>query len=224
MGIVGAFVVPHPPLVVPTVGRGEERAVQKTIDAYRTVGREIVEMRPEVIVVSSPHAPMFRDAFHVTTSPRLRGSMFQFGAPQEVIDAACDVDFARSLIAQMKERRIPTVDSTFYPGDMDHGTFVPLYFVREAYAAVCKEHGVEEHVVRCAVGDEVFAAQRIGHAVDKTAPCRQERDARVAGRCQHFICTGAADVDPLPVRTHGSQDHPNGFFCKGICGHGRPVR
>ena len=46
MGIVFACAVPHPPLIVPAVGCGEERGIQATIDAYRTVAREVVEAAP----------------------------------------------------------------------------------------------------------------------------------------------------------------------------------
>ena len=39
MSIVGAFVVPHPPIILPEVGRGEERRIAKTIEAYREAAR-----------------------------------------------------------------------------------------------------------------------------------------------------------------------------------------
>ena len=32
MGIVFACAVPHPPLIVPAVGRGQEREIQATVD------------------------------------------------------------------------------------------------------------------------------------------------------------------------------------------------
>ena len=35
MGITAAFMVPHPPLIVPDVGKGEERKIADTIEAYR---------------------------------------------------------------------------------------------------------------------------------------------------------------------------------------------
>ena len=34
MAIVGAIAVPHPPLIVPAVGRGDQARIQDTIDAY----------------------------------------------------------------------------------------------------------------------------------------------------------------------------------------------
>ena len=34
MSVIAGFVVPHPPLIVPQVGRGSEKQVQETIDVY----------------------------------------------------------------------------------------------------------------------------------------------------------------------------------------------
>jgi len=39
MPIVGPAIVPHPPIIVPSVGRGREREVQNTVDAYRTAAQ-----------------------------------------------------------------------------------------------------------------------------------------------------------------------------------------
>ena len=33
MAILGAFAVPHPPIILPEIGRGEERRIQATSDA-----------------------------------------------------------------------------------------------------------------------------------------------------------------------------------------------
>ena len=41
MGILGAFVVPHPAVIVPEIGKGQEKKVQKTIDAYQVAAHTI---------------------------------------------------------------------------------------------------------------------------------------------------------------------------------------
>ena len=35
--ILGAFMVPHPPIILPEVGRGEEKKIRATTDAYEAV-------------------------------------------------------------------------------------------------------------------------------------------------------------------------------------------
>ena len=55
MSILGAVIVPHPPLIIPTVGRGQEQEVQATIDAYRTAAKQVAAWNPEVLMITSPH-------------------------------------------------------------------------------------------------------------------------------------------------------------------------
>ena len=65
MAIVGAIAVPHPPLIVPAVGRGDQARIQATIDAYEQAVRKLLAAQPDCLVVTSPHAPMFRDGFQI---------------------------------------------------------------------------------------------------------------------------------------------------------------
>ena len=96
MGILAAYAVPHPPLIVPSVGKGEERAIQSTIDAYREVARRIARHKPDIVIVSSPHAPFYRDCFFVATGARSHGDMRRFGVYDEGIDVLHDEDFAEA--------------------------------------------------------------------------------------------------------------------------------
>lgn len=63
MGILAAYAVPHPPLIVPAVGRGEEAKISDTIRSYEEVARRVAAHAPDTVVVLSPHAPAYRDGF-----------------------------------------------------------------------------------------------------------------------------------------------------------------
>ena len=67
MPIIGAILVPHPPIIIPTVGRGQEREVQATIDAYRAAAKQAAAWEPEVLIVTTPHLVMYADYFHICT-------------------------------------------------------------------------------------------------------------------------------------------------------------
>lgn len=176
MGIVAAYAVPHPPLIVPAVGRGDERAIQATVDAYNQVAREIVALDPDLIVLTSPHAPFFRDAFHITTDPQLNGDMAQFGAPKTRVEASCDVEFAQALIGKLGDDGILAVGSEQYPSGMDHATFVGLFFVLEAFkeaggaAEVGRSAFVPCPIVRVGLSMLSFETHRqVGHHIAKLA-------------------------------------------------------
>lgn len=144
MGILAAYVVPHPPLIIPTVGRGEERGIQRTINAYNIVAERIVRHNPDVIVLTSPHAPLYRDAFHLTTTPELSGTMAQFNAPKTQLDADINLNLVAALQTCFDDQNIPHVGSSWRDQDMDHATFIPLYFVQNAYERLIEhapEHG-----------------------------------------------------------------------------------
>lgn len=168
MSILAAYAVPHPPLIIPTVGRGEERGIQDTIDAYREVACRIAALRPETIVVVSPHAPLYRDAFHVTDSPALSGSMAPFGAPQTQVDARTDGEFVYALAQAAEAAGIPLAGSRRRDGDMDHATFIPLWFANEAI----REAGEEPAYQIVRIGLSLLAPdvhRRLGALVAGTA-------------------------------------------------------
>ena len=47
MSIIAGFAVPHPPLIIPQIGRGSEHQVDKTIQAYEQAAEKIAELKPE---------------------------------------------------------------------------------------------------------------------------------------------------------------------------------
>ena len=47
MPIAATYMVPHPPMIVPQVGKGSEEQVRETVRAYEAVAAEIAEIRPE---------------------------------------------------------------------------------------------------------------------------------------------------------------------------------
>lgn len=66
--------LPHPPIILPEIGHGEKRKIRKTIAAYRTVMKQAVLLRPETIILTSPHSVMYADYFHVSPGREAQGS------------------------------------------------------------------------------------------------------------------------------------------------------
>ncbi|MGI6214477.1 MAG: AmmeMemoRadiSam system protein A [Christensenellales bacterium] len=133
MSIIGAAIVPHPPLIVHEVGRGEEEIVHKTIHSYREVAKKIAAMQPETLVISSPHTVMYQDYFHISPGKEARGSLSQFGAPQVHINVEYDRELSRTICAEAKALNFPAGTLGERDPSLDHGTMVPLYFIRQYY-------------------------------------------------------------------------------------------
>ncbi len=133
MGVVAAYAVPHPPLIVPEVGKGQEHAIQKTIDAYEEVARRVAAHAPEVVVVSSPHAPLFYNCFHVSTGDAAHGDLRDFGTWDASMNVAYDSTFVSALTSCARAHDIPICGSGMQDDELDHATFIPLYFVNELF-------------------------------------------------------------------------------------------
>ena len=104
--ITGAFMVPHPPLIIPEIGRGEEKKIQATIDAYHETGRRIGSLKPETIVLLSPHQVMYADYFHISPGKGAKGDFGRFGAGQVKMSVEYDTEFVKSLCRCFCRRRL----------------------------------------------------------------------------------------------------------------------
>ena len=133
MSVLAAFMVPHPPMIVPEVGQGSERQVEATRAAYIQVAKEITALKPETIIISSPHATLYADYFHISPGREAEGSFAQFRAPQVRFRETYDDELVQSIVRHAREQDFPTGTMGERDKSLDHGTMVPLYFIRQQY-------------------------------------------------------------------------------------------
>ncbi len=133
MSIIAAFMVPHPPMIVPEVGRGSENQIKKTIKAYEKVADEIAALKPETIIISSPHSVMYSDYFHISPGAHASGSFSDFGAPQVSFDVDYDEELVNLLSARAEASNFPAGTLGGKRPELDHGTMVPLWFITKKY-------------------------------------------------------------------------------------------
>ena len=204
MSLMASYMVPHPPMIVPEVGRGSERQIEATRKAYARVAEEIAALRPETIILSSPHATMYADYIHISPGRGADGSFSQFRAPQvrfreeydaELVKTIERMAIANGLSAGTRGQRDP---------QLDHGTMVPLYFIRQACAGFklvrvglsglpLEDHYRLGQLIQRAVEETgrraVFVASGdLSHKVQSYgpygyAPEGPEYDARIMGVC-----------------------------------------
>ncbi len=129
MSIVAAYIVPHPPLIVPAVGRGEERKIRKTVDSYHQAARQIGELKPDTIVVITPHSVMYQDYIHISPGNRTAGNLNQFGDYKTRIEVDYDIELVTVIEKLAEKAGIAAGTSNERDSLLDHGTMVPLYFI-----------------------------------------------------------------------------------------------
>lgn len=133
MPILAAYMVPHPPMIVPQIGKGSEKQITKTIRAYETVAEEIAALGPETIIISSPHSVLYADYFHISPGKGAKGDFGRFGAGQVSFSETYDTELAERICGIAKEKDFPAGTLGERERQLDHGTMVPLYFVEQKY-------------------------------------------------------------------------------------------
>ncbi len=131
MAVIGAFMVPHPPLIIHEVGHGEEDGIAATVAAYKNAAQRIAALKPETIVVTSPHAVMYSDYFHISPGAEAYGNFGQFGAPQVQFHVAYDEQLVKAVCGEAQTAGLPAGTGGEKNPALDHATMVPLYFINQ---------------------------------------------------------------------------------------------
>ncbi|MBR3552628.1 MAG: AmmeMemoRadiSam system protein A [Clostridia bacterium] len=134
MPILAGFMVPHPPLIVPAIGKGGEEQILETTRAYERVAEEIAALQPDTLIVTSPHAVMYADYFHISPGGKAEGSFRQFRAPGVRFAEQYDTELVNRICKLADAEHLPAGTLGERDKDLDHGTMVPLWFIRNKYA------------------------------------------------------------------------------------------
>ena len=125
--LVFSAIAPHPPIMVPEVGRESIAGVVDSIDAMAELTRRLIDSGAESVVMISPHAPLEVDSFVAYEGPEVYGDFANFHAPETSFAVRVDEE----LLAAIKKAAASEnyYVSTLPEHDLDHGTAVPLYFL-----------------------------------------------------------------------------------------------
>lgn len=133
MPILKTYIVPHPPLIIPEIGKGEERKILKTIESYEAIAQDIASLKPDTIIVSSPHSTLYSDYFHVSPKKEANGDFNRYTNQQISIHVTYDVELRKMLIEACKKKEIPIGTLGEKQSELDHATMIPLYFINKYY-------------------------------------------------------------------------------------------
>lgn len=136
--IISSYIFPHPPIIVPEVGKGGEEGAAKTLDAVKRAAQLISKEKPTTIIVTTPHGPVFQDYIYVSTSEKLRGDLSQFRAGEVRLEFTNNIELVNKIISYAKAENIYAggLDDSIarkynVSRELDHGALVPLYFVNQ---------------------------------------------------------------------------------------------
>ena len=167
MSILGAVMVPHPPIILPEIGRGEEKKIRATTDAYQKAMAFAASLKPETVIITSPHSVMYSDYFHISPGLDAEGDFRRFRARNVRIRAEYDYELVHTLCGICDRDDFPAGTMGERDPGLDHGTMIPLYFLNQ-HMDPDSYRVVRIGLSGLPLTDHYLLGQKICEAVDKT--------------------------------------------------------
>lgn len=134
MPLLAGYMVPHPPIAVPEIGRGEELKIADTLASFDEVALDIASLKPDTIILTSPHSILYRDYFHISPGRAAIGDFSRFGARNVTFSTQYDDELAEAIAIEADKAGIPAGFEGERDPLLDHGTTVPMYFINKRYS------------------------------------------------------------------------------------------
>ncbi|MCE9586261.1 AmmeMemoRadiSam system protein B [Candidatus Uhrbacteria bacterium] len=127
--IVLAAIVPHSPLLAPTIGKEHREKMTDTLNAFEELAQSLYLAKPDTIVMLSPHAPMYPDSFSGNIAPSFKGSLKEFGDHGTELPIKADFLLLDHIHRHMRDNKTPfTMTSA---EELDYATTIPLMFLNK---------------------------------------------------------------------------------------------
>jgi AmmeMemoRadiSam system protein A/AmmeMemoRadiSam system protein B len=193
MSILGAVAVPHPPLIIPSVGQGREDGIGHTIIAYQKAMQFVSSLKPKTVVIVSPHATAYQDYLHMSSGDMAEGDFSAFGAPDEKVTCRYDMKMVELLEELCAKTHLSAGSYGERVYKLDHGTAIPLYFLNKFYK--------DYEVVRIGIsGLSLGDHYRLGMLVKEASELLDKRVVFIAsGDLSHKL----KDDGPYGYSAHG---------------------
>jgi len=126
--ITFAAIVPHPPMLLPKVGKDNVKKAKVTVAAMKTIEQDLYLSHPDTIVVVSPHGPVMPDAFMINLAANYSAGFKDFGDFETVKTWTADFMLI-DRIQRNARKETPLVLGS--EENLDYGAGIPLVLLTE---------------------------------------------------------------------------------------------
>lgn len=133
MSLVFAAITPHPPILIPTIGKENLEKINKTRQAMEKLEQDLYAAKPEIIIVISPHGEIAGEAFTINLASEYEINFETFGDFATKLKIRGDtVMFATNK--ENLEDKSPL--NIITEAKLDHGVGVPIFYLTKHLPAV----------------------------------------------------------------------------------------
>jgi len=125
--IVHAAFVSHSPLLMPSIGKENTKALEKTSNSLVAVAKRFAELNVETLVTISAHHPLYKATFAGQIHDPYRADFSEFGDLTTTFSIKPDLETMDRLRHHLRDEGINFALDTHE--SLDYGTSIPLNFI-----------------------------------------------------------------------------------------------
>ena len=126
MSLVFSAIVPHPPILIPCIGKENLQPIAKTKMALESLEKDLYAAKPDILIIISPHGRIDPDHFTINLADHFEINFENFGDFSTKVEMAGNI----SLMTNDRERiadKSPI--NIISEPKLDHGVGVPFYYL-----------------------------------------------------------------------------------------------
>lgn len=127
MSLVFSATTPHPPILIPGVGKKNLKKISKTRKALQDLEYDLYAVKPDSLIIISPHGVIAPDCFLINVASQYEGQFEEFGDFTTKVNFEGDLELISNIKEAAEENGLTLnlVSQT----KLDHGSSVPLYYL-----------------------------------------------------------------------------------------------
>jgi len=127
MSLIFSSIVPHPPILIPEIGKENLRYLKNTQKAYEKLKIKLEKLKPETIIIIS-HNNIQENIFTINLSPRFKANFEEFGNFSVKKEWKGDLGFSAKLSESLEtENNLSLVNNE----NINHAISIPLFLLTE---------------------------------------------------------------------------------------------
>ncbi|MFA5047657.1 MAG: AmmeMemoRadiSam system protein B [Patescibacteria group bacterium] len=126
MSLVFSAIVPHPPILIPNIGKENLDKIEKTKQAMEKLEQDLYAAKPDIIVIISPHGEVNPSAFTINLNNKYEINFEEFGDFATKLEVKGDI-----ILMSIDKEKISSRSAINIISEtkLDHGSGIPLYYL-----------------------------------------------------------------------------------------------
>ncbi|MDD5290039.1 MAG: AmmeMemoRadiSam system protein B [Patescibacteria group bacterium] len=126
--LVFSAIVPHPPILIPAIGKENLEVIKKTKFAMEELAEHLYAAKPEVIIVVSPHGELHEGKITINQAPKFVGAFNKFGDLTTKMEWQGELGLSYKIYEKMETEGTARL---IHDENLDHGAAVPLFYLAQ---------------------------------------------------------------------------------------------